>query len=51
MNGVFLFKKIIKIRLHAAELKDLIKKNKEIAEIFTLFPFIVKLIKNRTQKL
>jgi len=26
MNGVFLFKKIIKIRLHAAELKDLIKK-------------------------
>ena len=30
MNGVFLFKKIIKIRLHAAELIDMIKKNKEI---------------------
>jgi hypothetical protein len=36
MNGVFLFKKIIKIRLHAAELKDLIKK-KEIAEILHYF--------------
>jgi hypothetical protein len=37
MNGVFLFKKIIKIRLHAAELRDMVKKNKEIAEILHYF--------------